>query len=166
VFRELYMQWHARVYYYFYNKVHSSDEAKELVQLTFIKIWNSRSTLTTAYPFEVQLFKVASSVLIDSFRQKARKKNQVSPLNELAERSGPSNPAQTFEVNDQLEAVMHQLPPMRRKVFELYKVQGYSYKEIAEMLAISVKTVDNHVAQAVKQLKTLLSALALLFFLS
>jgi RNA polymerase sigma-70 factor (ECF subfamily) len=50
---------------------------------------------------------------------------------------------------------------MRRKVFELNRLQGYSYKEIAVLLAISVKTVDNHLSQAMKQLKALLLLLAI-----
>lgn len=45
------------------------------------------------------------------------------------------------------------LSPVRRKVFVLSKIEGYTYKEIAASLHISIKTVDNHIAQALKQLR-------------
>jgi RNA polymerase sigma-70 factor (ECF subfamily) len=54
------------------------------------------------------------------------------------------------------------MPEMRKKVFELNRLQGYSYREIAELLSISEKAVDNHLTKAVKQLKKILPLLVLL----
>jgi RNA polymerase sigma-70 factor (family 1) len=162
-FRQIYLQWHERAYYYFLKKIKSEEVAKEMVQLTFIKIWNYRESLSISHSFEVQLFTTARSVLIDELRKQAHKRELHKCLEKnFHHDSDCSASSIQFENDNHLESVLHQLPPMRRKVFELNRLQGYSYKEIAQLLTISVKTVDNHLSQAVKQLKALLIVLAIM----
>lgn len=161
-FREMYLQWHERAYYYFLKKIKSEQAAKEMVQLTFIRIWKYRASLSTSHSFEVQLFTTARSVLIDELRKKANEHSLKKSLEESVYSNSVSSISSIqFETDNHLQSVLHQLPPMRRKVFELNRLQGYSYKEIAVLLAISVKTVDNHLSQAMKQLKALLLLLAI-----
>ncbi|HWJ30604.1 MAG TPA: sigma-70 family RNA polymerase sigma factor, partial [Flavisolibacter sp.] len=78
---------------------------------------------------------------------------------------GPSNLELKY-IQEQLNKAMSDLPPMRRKVFELSRLHGLSYKEIAIRLSISEKTVENHINHALKQLRhsfPLLSILLVLF---
>ncbi len=162
-FREIYLQWHERAYYYFLKKIKSEEAAKEMVQLTFIRIWKYRASLSISHSFEVQLFITARSVLIDKLRKEANERNLQKSLEERVYSNSISSVASIqFETDNHLQSVLHQLPPMRRKVFELNRLEGYSYKEIAVLLAISVKTVDNHLSQAMKQLKTLLLLLVII----
>jgi RNA polymerase sigma-70 factor (family 1) len=162
-FRQIYLQWHERAYYYFLKKIKSEEVAKEMVQLTFIKIWNYRASLSTSHSFEVQLFTTARSVFIDELRKQAHERQLHKCLaKNVHHDSDRSASSIQFENDNHLESVLHQLPPMRRKVFELNRLQGYSYKEIGKLLNISVKTVDNHLSHAVKQLKALLMVLVLM----
>jgi RNA polymerase sigma factor (sigma-70 family) len=55
------------------------------------------------------------------------------------------------------------MPAMRRKIFELSRFGGMSYKEIAVELSLSVKTVEHHISRALKQLQHIISILAPLF---
>jgi RNA polymerase sigma-70 factor (ECF subfamily) len=156
-FKEMYLQWHERTYYFFLKKIKSEETAKEMVQLTFIRIWKYRSSLSISHPFEVQLFTTARCVLIDELRKQAHQRElQKSLAKKVYDDSDNGVVSIQFENDNHLKSVLHQLPPVRRKVFELSKLEGYSYKEIATLLAISVKTVDNHLSQAMKQLKALL----------
>lgn len=63
------------------------------------------------------------------------------------------------EMHHALEQAIEQMAPVRKRVFKLSKVEGYSYKEIAEMLSISPKTVENHISQALKQLRAAFSSI-------
>ena len=56
------------------------------------------------------------------------------------------------EVRHEIEQAINQLPPKTKLVFQMAKVEGLKYKEIAEILNISVNTIDNHVATAIKKL--------------
>jgi RNA polymerase sigma factor (sigma-70 family) len=65
----------------------------------------------------------------------------------------------TSEVRNQIEQAINQLSPKTKLVFQMAKVEGMKYKEIAEILNISVNTIDNHIATAVKKLSHILKNL-------
>jgi RNA polymerase sigma-70 factor (ECF subfamily) len=62
----------------------------------------------------------------------------------------------TSEVRTEIEQAINQLPPKTKLVFQMAKVEGLKYKEIAEILNISVNTIDNHIATAIKKLSIVL----------
>ncbi|RYY31194.1 MAG: sigma-70 family RNA polymerase sigma factor [Chitinophagaceae bacterium] len=153
VFKTLYEHWNPRVYYYFLKKTNSEDFSKELTQLVFIKLWNYRASLSSDLSIDQQLFQKARLIFIDWLRTQAtQRKHFVSDPGTVDEPAidsvGPG-----FEAGQNMEYSINRLPPKRRKVFELKHIHGYSYKEIAEHLGITVKTVDNHLLKAASQLK-------------
>jgi len=66
------------------------------------------------------------------------------------------------ELSNKLEKAMAQLPPIRRKVFRMSRIEEKSYLEIAKELSISTKTVENHISMAIKQLRPYLTVLLLI----
>jgi RNA polymerase sigma-70 factor (ECF subfamily) len=72
-------------------------------------------------------------------------------------------PMDVKELNETLQEAVQQLPPVRRKVFELSRYHSLSHKEISKRLALSVKTVETHISLALKQLRHLFIWLAMLF---
>ncbi|UZJ66428.1 sigma-70 family RNA polymerase sigma factor [Sphingobacterium sp. KU25419] len=71
----------------------------------------------------------------------------------------------TSDLKEELNLAIDKLPPARKKVFIMAYLEGYSHKEIAEELNISVKTVDAHVLKSLQQLRKLLALTSLLFFI-
>lgn len=139
------------MYGYFLKKTASDDLAEELTQLAFIKLWRFKHTLTEDFPLDVQLFKIAKTTLLDYFKKLANDERNLKIYSadltyKIAEQS------LQFDINKQLEVVLNCLPPTRKKVFVLNRVHGYSYKEIAEKLSISPRTVEKHISLAIKQL--------------
>ena len=77
VFTRLFNDYYAKVYHYFLKKTRSPYMAREIAQLTFIKLWQFRHTLSEQHPLDVQLFRIASSSLIDYLRKEnTRRKNE------------------------------------------------------------------------------------------
>jgi RNA polymerase sigma-70 factor (ECF subfamily) len=76
--------------------------------------------------------------------------------------SVPENFSTYFDTRKNVQDTLVTMPEMRKKVFELNRLQGLTYREIAELLSISEKAVDNHLTKAVKQLKKNLPLLVLL----
>ncbi len=139
------------MYGYFLKKTASDDLAEELTQLAFIKLWRFKHTLTEDFPLDVQLFKIAKTTLLDYFKKLANDERNLKIYSadltyKIAEQS------LQFDINKQLEVVLNCLPPTRKQVFVLNRVHGYSYKEIAEKLSISPRTVEKHISLAIKQL--------------
>lgn len=154
---QVYDEWHERLYGYFYKRTNSRYLAEELVQITFIKLWNSRHLLSDEWPLQVQLFRIMKTSLIDVLRKELRDARAWQQYNRHV---AASRDIVTEEEDDtQLEVIreiMEAMPPVRKKVFHMSRYLGFSYKQIALQLAISPRTVENHIAQALKQLRHLL----------
>lgn len=141
------------LYKYIYDKTRSSEIAREVVQLTFIKLWKYRQSLKPDLSLSSVLFRIARTIMIDELRkQKALRKaeqNEVRPMQwELVSESVSYN-----DTLRKLELLIKQMPPVRQRVFRLSRINCYSYSEIASMLSISTKTVENHINLALKFIK-------------
>ncbi|WP_431294470.1 RNA polymerase sigma factor [Pedobacter sp. P26] len=149
-FEQVFKIWHRKVYGYFISKTACTDLANELTQTVFIKLWRFRKLLSENYHLEHQIFRITKSVLIDYFRTENTARRHLSLYGKELE--GSHTGENQFEIRQQLYTVLNTLPPMRKNVFILSKLYGYTYKEIAEQLSISPRTVENHVSLATKQL--------------
>lgn len=161
VFRQAFLQWQPKVYTYLVRKTKDEAIAEELTQLTFIKLWDFRHTLSTEHSFDTQLFRIARTTLIDGIRERERRRKLEQGLQVTNNEAGDifrEMPTASLEIAHALSS----LPPARKKVFLLNRLHGYSYKQIASELSISDRTVEKHISLALKQLKKML-LLTLLF---
>jgi RNA polymerase sigma-70 factor (ECF subfamily) len=157
-FTEVFNEFYTRVYRFFLKKTRSPEYARELVQLTFIKLWQFRHTLSEEYSLDIQLFNIAGTTLIDFLRQQNSQRKMLSKLavrTAQEEVSAERSSGNDFEEADYLHSLTRTLPPVRKKVFILSRVHGQSYKEIAEQLSISSKTVEDHMVKALRHLRSL-----------
>ena len=154
VFNELFNDYHHKVYFYILAKTKSDYLAEEVTQLAFIKLWDYRHNLDETLPVSSQIFRIAKTTCIDLLRKEANQakllisgKKDAQPLNTV------SDLAETKEMERRLSDAVQKMPPVRRKVFQLSRYESKSYKEISQLLSLSEKTVENHIALAIKQLR-------------
>lgn len=160
----VYNQFHKKVFHYFLKRTAEQDTAKDLTQQTFIKLWQYRLSLSEERSVDVQCFTIANSVLVDHLRRRAVERKYLGQ--EQGEEQAPVCYATTdFESTDYLYAAAEKLPPVRRNIFMLKLLKGYTNKEIAEQLSISVKTVEDHYSKAIRHIRSV-SLLMLLGFLA
>lgn len=152
VFKMIYDTWSGKVYYYFLQKNRDENIAKELTQQVFIKLWKYKESLSPELNIDQQLFQKARLIYIDWLRTEATKRKYFSGSPEDAPEI-MVGPAQDLESQQYINNSLKTLPPKMRKVFELKHLHGFSYKEIAEQLGITTKTVDNHLLKATSHLK-------------
>jgi RNA polymerase sigma-70 factor (ECF subfamily) len=153
-FRSVYRLYNQKLYAYILKKTNSEYMAEEVVQLTFIRLWEKRKNLSAEYSISAQIFKMAGTILIDQLRKEAISQKHLS----IVETESAQPGAQDLDL-EILEQAIEQMAPVRKKVFKLSKLDGYSYKEIAELLSISPKTVENHMSKALKQLRAAFSSI-------
>lgn len=137
--------------------------SEEIAQQAFVKIWEKRKQLSIEEnKLTNYFFKIAYNLLIDS-KRKEKKKHQL--LENLKREAYLDvlivDPDQFEQKLRQIEAEIDTLPEQCKKVFILGKKEGLKYREIAEHLHISIKTVEVHMSKALKRLRTQLS----IFFL-
>ncbi len=163
VFEDVYIKYSQKVYAYFLKKTKCNEDAKDLLQTTFLKLWQYRRSLSTKYLLDQQLFHIARTVFIDYIRQQ----NKLVKINKSVSVRMKVNPSHLyifsdFDMKSYLQIALSRMPQLRKQIFELHRIQGYTYKEIAALLSIPVKSVDNNLAKALKELHKIALVLILL----
>jgi len=159
-FIELYKELHIKVFRFFLKRVFLHDTAKELTQQCFIRLWEFRHTLSELHPLEKQVFIIARSILINHIHKLTTEKRL---KNGHAQSFGKENflpdSSAHLEISQEVSAAIETLPPVRKKIVILKALHGFSNKEVAEQMEISVKTVEDHVTKAFRQLKQVVTTL-------
>lgn len=164
-YEQAYISCRDKVFYYFLKKTRSEEDARDLLQTTFLRLWQYRSSLNEDYSLDQHLFNIAYTVYVDALRRQQKALRIEHALSREVPQEHPTpDPVAQKEMDHRLQVLLEQLPAERKKVFILHRLEGYSYKEIAAELSISVKTVDNHVARAVKYLKKYFVLLSFIVF--
>jgi RNA polymerase sigma-70 factor (family 1) len=157
VFQQVFNQYHGKLYFFVFNKIKSDYLAEEIVQDTFIKLWKYRETLHESFSISTQLYRIASTTLIDAIRKKNTAASVIKEVQHLETQPGQNKTQEMMDAKEMLlkiRGLVQKMPPVQRRVFELSREEGLSYKEIAEKLSISVKTVEIHISKSLKFLKS------------
>jgi len=165
-FEQAYVQHRGKVYSYFLRKTKSQEDAADLMQTVFLKLWQYRSSLSREYLLEQHLFSIARTVFIDYLRRENKKAAiEDSLLRKTTAPQADQSTSPAFDLRRQMGSALSTMPETRKKVFELSRLQGYSYQEIAEHLSISVKAVDNNLTKALRQLRKAVWSVAILYLI-
>jgi RNA polymerase sigma-70 factor (ECF subfamily) len=133
----------------------SREEAEDFLQEGFVKIFNSLKQYHGSGSFEGWMRKIIVNTALEAMRKKTVMFSETD-VNELIEE--PSDDASLNDLNAQeLVHQIQKLPPGYRMVFNLYAVEGYSHREIADQLGISEGTSRSQYAKARKQLQLMIS---------
>lgn len=131
--------------------------AEEIVQNTFLKIWENPAQLEDVKSLKSYLYK---AVVNSSINHINREKNIAQHHQIIASKLTEEDVA-ILDEEQELVALLYQeiekLPPQCRKVFKMSRFDRLKYKEIATLLNLSEKTVENHIATAIKQLRKVMT---------
>ncbi|WP_447642783.1 MULTISPECIES: RNA polymerase sigma-70 factor [Chitinophagaceae] len=156
-FKDAYNLYNEKLYFYLMKCTGSSYLSEEIVQQSFIKIWEKRATLSLFHSFSSQLFRTAKSLLLDTLRKESRERAYKNVVHSLANNAHEDGEKKII-VKEDLSLVtrkIEKLPPVRKQIFRLSREEGLTYIEIANRLSISPKTVENHMLLALKQLRAI-----------
>lgn len=153
--------------------VKDSDIAEEIVQDLFVKLWIKKDTLKIKSAFKSYLFSAVRNRAFNYFRDKKEYLNVESDL-PLIDKISSHQDSTNFDFEKLQAAVksaIEALPEKCRKIFRMSREEELTYKQIAEKLDVSPKTVENQMGIALKKLreslqpilKCLVSLLVLLF---
>ena len=131
----------------------SREEALEIVNDGFLKVFNNLDKFDTEYPFMPWFKRIIVNTAIDYYRKNhdTRLTIDISSIEEFA-----TEEIELPEIfpQDNILPIVQDLPPQYRMVFNLYVMEGYKHSEIATMLDINVSTSKSNLARAKKKLRT------------
>jgi RNA polymerase sigma-70 factor, ECF subfamily len=145
-----------RTFLYVYHLVHDREEAYDVTQEAFTRLWAQRSKWRPTGSLTAWLLRVARNVVIND-RKKWRHRTRWESNASREDARGPRTPLQDTEAGEvkaALQQAIDSLPPRRREVFLLFHMQDLSHREIGEILGIRPQTVANHLHDAVLDLRT------------
>lgn len=163
-FKLLFDRYHRRLYYFLFGLLKSKEDAEEIIQDTFLKIWESRSDFWEDYPFESLLFRIAKNAFLNYNRRKVNRTVFERNFEFFSNLSEDSTDQYILfqETQSIIETILNGLPPKRKEIFLLQKVDGLSRQEIADKLCVSVITVDHQLFKANKYVKEEFQKISLL----
>ncbi len=131
------------------------DTSKEIVHTVFLNLWEKRGAMDSGRPMKSYLFTSVHNRCLNYLRdQKKFKKDALFDITvEMAAAENPSLSLETDELQQQIDRALDHLPEKCRQVFELNRFEGMKYREIAEKMGISVKTVEAQMSKALKILR-------------
>ncbi len=128
----------------------NSEEAKDVVQEVFIKVWKGRDQLSEIQNLEAWCMRITKNLSLDRLRQQQRQATDSIEKGFQVQHSDLS-PLENIEINESMKRIgdlMAALPEKQRQVMHLRDIEGYSYNEICEILEIDMSQVKVNLFRA------------------
>jgi len=146
-----------RTYYqplcqYAFTFLRDKEDAEEIVQSTFLMVWEKRETLSIRTSVKPYLYAMVRNACLNVIKHQKIKQKHAGEEIALADRSHDAV-AQTVASNElehRINMAVEELPEQCRMVFKLSRFEELKYAEIAAQLNISIKTVENQMGKALK----------------
>ncbi|MBL3658006.1 RNA polymerase sigma factor [Fulvivirga sediminis] len=145
-----------KLYRFALGFIKNEDEAKDIVQEVFIKIWDKKEDLLAIENIEAWCMRVTRNLSLDKLKSKHKK--YTDSLNEEFDKSDDKNqtPYRSTEISDTMSMInlfIESLPDKQRQIIKLRDIEGYSYKEISEMVGVDMNQVKVNLFRARKAIK-------------
>jgi RNA polymerase sigma-70 factor (ECF subfamily) len=159
VFEELFHKYYPGMCSYAESLVNKPEIAEEIVQDVFYNIWKNKNNIRINLSWQSYLYR---SVFNNSMMYLRKSKRELTlddrwAENQIIDESHSTEELDAKELNALIIFTLQSLPDRTREIFNLNRFEGMKYKEIAEKLSISVKTVEANMGKALKALRSSLT---------
>ncbi len=154
-YRRFFVHYHPRLLQFAQSITLSRETAEEVVSDVFLKIWNIRDSLLEIRNLPLYLYVITRNRSINTLEKQKRERTCWLDDSQVELRSFYYDPEQLMissEMFRRIEAAVQALPPRCRMIFKLVKEDGFSYAETADLLQLSVKTVEAQMTIALRKL--------------
>lgn len=153
-FQTLFRKYYSAMCHFARQFLNDSELAEETAQDVFVKIWEKRESLTIETSVKHYFFRSVRNHCLNQIQhEKIKKQYAGMVLNAAHYEIDPDQHYLEVDLIMKIEKSIDSLPPKRKEIFRLSREQGMKYKEIAETLNISIKTVEAQMGLALKHLR-------------
>jgi len=167
-FQDIFIAYFRNVRFFIYSFIKSENDAEELAQDVFMKIWENHQSIDTNKSFDSYLYTIARNSVFNFLKHKlvenSYKEYTYSAKTEFV--SDPENILFAKEIELLIEMTVEKMPERRAEIYRLSRVKGLKNEEIAKELSISKKTVENQLSLAISELKKTILLFMLLFLIN
>ena len=157
-FKLLVMPYSSRLYRMAFRLMNNREEAEDIVQEVYVKLWGMRNSLHTYNSIEALSVRITRNLCLDQLR---RRKVNLDALNyeKLKDDASSLTPAENLEQKEEIDLVhklISALPEPQRSLVHLRHLEGKEYEEIAEMVNMNVNAIRVSISRARKQMREML----------
>lgn len=153
-FEILFQKYYVRFYNFVFNLTKNSQAAEDIIQNVFMKIWINRASLRPDQSIHNYIYVLSKREMLNHIRdRKAYVQVERLVITEQPSEEVTDQSMALKELDERIRRFIADMPEQRRKVFLLSRYRGLTNKEIAEMMGLSVRTVDRHINLALTSLK-------------
>jgi RNA polymerase sigma-70 factor (family 1) len=159
-FTQLYKLHSKRIYLNLLKLVKIETIAEEMLQDIFVLIWEKRETIIIEHNFNAYLIRIAENKVFDFFRKAKRDRTLAEYIKNISSATYCHIEEKIFinETSSVFQQALNTLPPQRKQVFCLCKIEGKSYNEVSGLLGISPSTINDHIVKATRTVKKVMLA--------
>jgi len=152
VFEQVFKEYYERLCNYANTLVNDMDEAEEIVQSTFLTVWEKRKDIEIHTSVKAYLYQSVYNQCLNRLKHfKVRQEHKEHYLHVTDSSIGSvSDTVLGNELEKQIESAVSSLPAQCQTVFRLSRFENLTYAEISQQLNISVKTIENHMGKALR----------------
>lgn len=155
----IYRKYWEGLFFYSYHLLKDKHACEDVIQDLFVRLWENREHLDVRLSLKAYLYASCRYALYKLIRKEQVREDIFDAIYERLHTETAYGSLEHKELVQQINVIVNGLPPKCREVYQLSRKENLSYKEIGERLGISVKTVENHINRALKELKQSLGGL-------
>lgn len=163
-FEAIFLAYYKRVKYFILGLVKSEEDAEELAQEVFVKLWTNRTSINVDKNLNTFIYVMARNMAFNFLKSKLVRESYSNDPSHTEETSSSEDIIYARETELLIKMTVNNMPERRKEIYKLSRDEGLTNDEIAAKLNISTKTVENQLSLALKELRKILS-LFILFFL-
>lgn len=152
-FKKFFDRYNAFLLNYLMKRGTAKEAAKDLVQQAFVMIWEKRDEIDETKSLRAFLFRIGYTRMLNLFRDHSKFDEEADPEESTSLEESEDEDNKRAELNSAIEQAISAMPEKRQEVFRLCFIQEFTYKEAAQVLDVSVKTVENHMGLALKDMR-------------
>ncbi len=153
-FRELVEQHMRRVYDVAFGFLNDHDDAEDIAQEVFVKVYHSIDKFRYESGFSTWLYRITANCSFDRLKQRRRSMARFVPMEEShGGEAVIDHRTETMGARVELERALHELPTLQRAVVMLRHMEGFSTRQVSEILKCSEGTVKTHLHRGLKKMR-------------
>ncbi|MDD3079276.1 MAG: RNA polymerase sigma-70 factor [Paludibacter sp.] len=164
-FEILFLQYQPKLVFFLHGFIKDNEQARDMAQDIFLSIWNNKEKLSEVKSFKAYIYKMAKNTVCNYYDHIIV--NEKFVTDQLTHSSEIEDTEETIFANqlqDMIDVTVSQMPPQRKQIYIMSRVEGMSNTEIAERLNINKRTVENHLTAALADIRKTIKTWIILFF--
>lgn len=162
---EIFKKTYPKVFAFVRGFIKDTDDAEDITQTVFIKLWDKRTMFLQVKQFDSYLFTLTKHTVLNYIAANHIRPTTNEVIPETSDEITPHDELVAKDLQLLIDMVVDAMPPQRKMIYQFSRVNGLSNDEIMQKLGIQKKTVENHLNLALKELRSVISLFILIYLM-